>query len=348
MPSTSGSAPGYHAWVKRLFRTPEVLVLGEVLCDLFAPRPGTFLSQADCFVPHPGGAPANVAVQLARLGVTVGLLSAVGADPLGERLIRGLADEGVDVSNVHVRTHYRTGLTLVEVDGDGERRFFGFRENSADLSFNIRDIDHQRVRRAAIVHTGTVSLRRPASRAATHAFIAAGRLAGAIVSLDVNLRYGMFPSRALLLRLARAAIPRADVVKATRQEALDLLQATPRTSNTTLVHRLLERGPSLVLLTLDDDGAVLASRVAQVEVPARRCRVVDSTGAGDAFVGAALARLIAGGINATSLPGLGKDVLTDVGREACRAGGAAITAVGATTAMVRAFAHPVRRNRRTG
>jgi sugar/nucleoside kinase (ribokinase family) len=74
----------------------RVVVFGEVLCDLFAPRAGQPLQQAAALIPHLGGAPANVAVQLARLQVPVALLTAVGSDPLGLRLLDELGVEGVD------------------------------------------------------------------------------------------------------------------------------------------------------------------------------------------------------------------------------------------------------------
>ncbi len=311
-----------------------VVVFGEVLVDLFAPAPGVPLVDADALVPMVGGAPANVAVQLARLAVPVRLVSAVGADPLGARALRTLQTEGVDVRAVRRRADCRTGVTLVEVGADGERRFFPFRENSADLSLSPADVDLRVLRGATAVHTGTVSLRTPSSRAATRALVRAARARGVMVSLDVNLRWGMFPSRALLLRVARAALRQADIVKATRDEARVLLGA-PRALDGELAQRVLARGPRLVLITADAEGALVATQGIAVHVAASSVAAVDATGAGDAFVGAVLAKLRELGATRESLAALDAAALHEIGRAGCAAGAAAVTALGATTAMVR-------------
>jgi fructokinase len=329
-------------------RRRGVVVFGEVLCDLFAHRIGERLSETPAFVPLQGGAPANVAVQLARLGVPTTLVTAVGNDPLGERLTASLAADGVDTRCIAVRPQRRTGVTFVEVDPSGDRRFFGFRENSADLSLGSDDVKRAGVTRAlktaAVVHTGTVSLRSPSARQATTTLQRAARSAGALVSLDVNLRPGMFPSLEQLLRLARRAVARVDVVKATRQEAEQVLGIPPlrrlsaravRAHDDALVDGLLACGPRLVLLTLDEAGAVVATRTARARVAAPRVDVVDATGAGDGFMGAVLAELAAVALWRADLDDLEQPALAALGAIGCRAGSAVVTAVGATTAMVR-------------
>ncbi|MCC7072642.1 MAG: carbohydrate kinase [Deltaproteobacteria bacterium] len=312
----------------------HVVVLGEVLIDLFPPKPGVPLAEAAALVPMLGGAPANVAVQLARLGVPVRLISAVGADAFGARALRLLRAEGVDVNAVRTRADRRTGLTLVELAGDGERRFTPFRERSADLSLGPADVEVGVMRGASIVHTGTVSLRMPSARAATARLVRSAHRAGALVSLDVNLRWGMFPSRTMLVRLARAALRRADVLKATREEARVLLDA-PSATDQELALRLLARGPRLVLLTADAEGALVATARATVHVSAPQVRVVDATGAGDAFVGAVLASLQRRGVDRAGLAQLDAAHLHAIGRAGCAAGAAAVSALGATTAMPR-------------
>jgi fructokinase len=273
----------------------------------------------------------------------------VGDDPLGVRLVASLRADGVDTRCVAVRPRRRTGVTLVEVDDDGERRFFGFRENSADLSLGFDDVDTPAVRavvaRAAVVHTGTVSLRSPSARRATHALQAAARKTGAVVSLDVNLRPGMFSSVDLLLRLARRAVDRADVVKATREEAEQLLGVAPLAGRRTnarvrahdegLVDGLLALGPRLCCLTLAEEGALVATAAARAHAPSPPTRVVDATGAGDGFVGAVLAEVAAGDVARADLGALPESALHALAEVGCRAGAAVVTAMGASTAMLR-------------
>lgn len=317
----------------------RIVVFGEVLCDLFAPVAGQPLQTAKAFVPRLGGAPANVAVQAARLGVPAALVSAVGNDPLGARLRDTLVAEGVDTSALCVIDGKRTGATLVEVDGDGERRFFGFREASADLALTPAHVDTPAVRRllrgAAVLHSGTVSLAADGARAATHALQDAARKAGAIISVDVNLRPGMYPSLDLLLARANEAVDRADVVKATVDEARQLLGVSRRVGAARLAASLLARGPRLVALTDGEQPFHLATPSLTTTWDALATRAVDATGAGDAFFGAVLARLVRDGVGPHDLAAL--DVhdlerLAGIGRVA---GARATTGLGATTKMLR-------------
>jgi len=315
------------------------VVCGEVLCDLFAPRAGIPLADATRLIPRLGGAPANVAVQLARLGLGVALVTGVGPDPFGERVQRALAEEGVDLRAVRTITGRRTGATLVEVDADGERRFFGFREASADLALAVADVDRPDVRgllrRVDIVHSGTVSLRTDNARDATRFLQQTGRQHGAMISVDVNLRPGMYPDRALMLERADGAVGAADILKATREEAALVLGRRASTRLATLAEGLLARGPLLVMLTDGDQPMLVATRHHVIERPALTVRVVDATGAGDAFCGAALAALLAAGVTARTLGDVDAAILGRVIDAGRRAGAAAVTRMGATTAMIR-------------
>jgi fructokinase len=309
-----------------------VVVLGEVLCDLLPPAPGVALQEAATLTPALGGAPANVAVQVARLGLPTALISAVGEEPLSARVLQTLAEEGVDTSAVIVRERGRLGLTLVAVDADGERAFFPWREGAADQTLSAQEIDEALVRRARCLVRGTVSMRSDAVRGATRRAVAVAHDAGVPVVLDVNLRRKMFAVESELLALARESVADAQVVKATREEAAAVLEA-PDLDDEALIDGLLEAGPELVLLTLGHEGAWAATRRARVRLPAPDVHVVDATGAGDAFLGAATATLFAGE-PPTSLARLGAPALTSLLQTANAAGAAACTALGATAGLL--------------
>jgi fructokinase len=317
----------------------RVVVCGEVLCDLFSPRAGIPLADATRLVPRLGGAPANVAVQLSRLGVGVALVTGVGPDPFGDRVQRALIAEGVDLRAVRTIPGRRTGATLVEVDADGERRFFGFREASADLALAVTDVDRPDVRRLLrgvdVVHSGTVSLRTDNARDATRFLQQTGRAHGAMISVDVNLRPGMYPDRALMLERADGAVAAADILKATREEAALVLGRRASSRLSLLAEGLLARGPRLVMLTDGDQPMLVGTRRHVIERPAHPVRVVDATGAGDAFCGAALAALLDAGVSAAQLGDVDEATLIRVIEAGRRAGAAAVTRMGATTAMIR-------------
>jgi fructokinase len=320
----------------------RVFVLGEALVDLFVPRPGRTLVDAECFVPSVGGAPANVAVQLARLGVDVALWTAVGHDAFGERLKRALGAEGVDVGHMARVVGTKTGLTFVEVDKRGERVFTPRREQAAVDAIEPSMLPLFALTRGSILHHGTVLLRAPRSRATTRAVVRVARRQGAMVSLDVNLRPALFSSRERMLQLTTTALGHAHVVKATREEATALVGEH---RDDMLIDALHARGAHLVCLTLDRKGALLSSRTARVRVSTPRVRILDATGAGDAFMGAALSALLELGVGVDDLAALDERMLHSVGARACTAGAHAVTALGATTGMLdkRALARALRK-----
>ncbi len=339
-------------------RHASVVVVGEILCDLFAAKPTTAIANAGGLRMHLGGAPSNVAVQLARLSVPTAIVSAVGDDPFGDFVLRALTNEGVDVSTVLRDRQRRTGCTLVELNSVGDRTFYGYRAGAADLALTAAHGSAARVRsllrRASVLHFGTVLLRSSSARALQSMLIKSARIQGKLLSLDVNLRPGMFVSASTMLSAVSGAVARAHVVKATREEAWSLASyarhAAPfarvfgrraaassavRATPTQLAAYLLAKGARLSLLTLGDAGCVLATRSHTVHVKGKRVRAVDATGAGDAFMGAALAWLVRNNVCVDTLDALSVDALHALGTFACRAGGAAVGAVGATSAMVR-------------
>lgn len=310
----------------------SVVVLGEVLVDLFCPRPGVSAERAAHLVPHPGGAPANCAAQLARLGVATTLVTAIGDDPLGRRVLAELAAAGVQTGAVRVRRRRRTGVTLVEVDADGERRFTPWREGSADLSLDKRELPLAALDEARLLVHGTVSLRKLPARAATTAAVTRVRRAGGLVALDVNLRPQMYPDRASLLARATAAVRRAHVVKATVDEARAIVGGGRPPA---LLKGVLALGPSLVALTDGGKDAWLASRHARARASPEAVRVTDATGAGDAFFGALLADLARGDAGKAALAAIDERALGALLARANKAGAAATSRLGATTAMLR-------------
>src|SRR5688572_9512704 len=166
----------------------DVLCFGEVIVDFFPEERGIPLRDAERFTRHLGGAPSNVAVGLARLGVHAGLMTLVGADEFGAFLRRGLEDEGVDVAGVGTHRTARTGITFVAVGPRGERSFLFYRHPSADQLVAEHDVDPALVARARVFHYGSSTLSRETARAATRRALAAARAAGCVVSCDPNLR----------------------------------------------------------------------------------------------------------------------------------------------------------------
>lgn len=315
------------------------VVVGEILCDLFTPERGVLLAEAPVLVPHVGGAPANVAIALGWHGHRVEMVSALGGDALSGRMRRILEDHGVGLDHVETKAGELVGLLLIAVDSDGERHFHPYREGTADLMMTPDSLPQALIEGAALLHAGTVTLREEPVRGTTRRAIALAREAGVPVSIDVNLRPKLFSDAGVMLELAREAARGADILKASRDEAVMMLG--PGTIDR-LVDDLHAMGPALVLLTDGDGPFVVSSAVARIVMRPPKVTAVDTTGAGDAFIGAALAHLLERGLGEDAvtggrplewLAGLSSEALEALGRFASGHGARAVTALGATGAF---------------
>src|SRR5262249_27701697 len=157
-----------------------ILCFGETIVDFFPETRGVPLRDVARFERHLGGAPANVAVGLARLGVPSGLMTLVGADEFGAFLRNALEAEGGDPAGVGTHRTARTGITFVAVGPRGERSFLFFRHPSADQEIAISDVDPALIARARIFHYGSSTLAREPARAATLHAVRAARAAGCV------------------------------------------------------------------------------------------------------------------------------------------------------------------------
>jgi fructokinase len=268
-----------------------VVCLGEALIDFVADVSGVSLIDCPGFRKAPGGAPANVAVGLARLGVPVRFIGKVGDDPFGRFLEQTLAGAGVDTRGMRFDPEARTGLAFVALQADGERDFTFYRHPSADMRLSPAEIDPALFDGARLFHFGSITLITEPSRSATLAAIAAARSAGCAVSYDPNLRLPLWPSAEAARRAILVAMPAADLVKVSEEEAVFLHGDPDRCAEA-----LLAQGPRLVLVTRGAAGCdYFTAEGARGHVPGFSVTAVDTTGAGDGFVAGLLARLPASG-----------------------------------------------------
>jgi fructokinase len=304
----------------------KIVCFGEALIDFHAQRSDD-ADAAPVFVPHPGGAPANVAVAAARLGADVAFVGMLGADMFGDMLLRGLADAGVDTLHVRRTDAANTALAFVSHDDHGERSFSFYRPPSADLLFRDSDFDPAMFASASVFHAGSCSLTAPAIAATTLSGMQRARDAGALVSFDMNLRPALWlrgedPSPRIW-----QALGLADLVKLSVEE-LEFLGAPA-------IERLWQ-GPARLLIVTDGAAPIRwYSRNASGEFPAFGVRAIDSTGAGDAFVGGLLHGLSTESVDRDSLDAFARD---DSRRDpwlrfAAACGALAVTRTGSFAAM---------------
>ena len=256
----------------------DVVSFGEALVDLLPDRRGR-LRDCERFEVHSGGAPANVAVGLARLGVRVGFVGVVGDDEFGHLLARKLQAEGVE-TRLRFTNRARTGVWFVSVDERGERSFFTpTGASSADKLIDESDV--ARLPSAHILHCGTSSHIQPDGQAALRRAVRMARQRKMLVSFDPNVRAHLWPDLAELQRLCADVLPFCDVVKLSEDELQLCIGAREPDE---ALEKLRAVGVKLACVTLGERGAMARRGDELARVPAPRVEVKDTTGAGDGFV----------------------------------------------------------------
>ncbi|MCU4750534.1 carbohydrate kinase [Halobacteria archaeon AArc-curdl1] len=276
---------------------PAVLVTGETLIDFLPERPGP-LETVSGFERRPGGAPANVAVGLAHLEEPVSLWTRVGDDPFGHYLTDVLAGHGLPDTYVEIDRDAQTSLAFVTHDETGDRTFSFYRDGTADTRMQPGRIDDDTLAATEWVHAGGVVLSSGRSREATLDLLERAAKQECTVSFDPNARPELWPNDDTFARVCRQALEYTDVCKATVEElrALGCQGDAPEA----VARDALERGPHTVFLTRGSEGALVATNDraptpdALVEHGGYEVDVVDTTGAGDAFVAGLIAALRAG------------------------------------------------------
>ncbi|MBI3912225.1 MAG: hypothetical protein HY320_15005 [Armatimonadetes bacterium] len=265
-----------------------IVCLGEALIDFVADEAGVTLVECPGFRKAAGGAPANVAAGVARLGAPAAFVGKVGDDPFGRFLQQTLAEARVDTRGMRFDPEVRTGLAFVSLTASGERDFVFYRHPSADMRLQPEELPHDLLDSCSVFHFGSISLITEPSRSATLAAVARARTRGALVSYDPNLRPPLWPNLEEARRAILAVMPLADVVKVNEEEA-EFLFGTPNA--VAAAAAILKRGPRLACVTRGAAGCVLAAAAGQVSIPGFSVAVQDTTGAGDGFVAALLVRL---------------------------------------------------------
>jgi len=267
---------------------PSVICIGEALVDLLAPV-GVALKDAREFTLAPGGAPANVAVGLTRLGVRASFAGKVGDDPFGSLLHDTLQRAGVDISHLRVTSDARTTLAWVARPTADTPEFLFYRNPGADALLRADELDPAYLLGASIVHFGSLSLSAEPARSATLAAIGTAREAGRLVSYDPNWRPDVWSSASEGHAWMLEGLARADLVKVNEAE-LTLLTGSPDPPEG--AGELLDRGAKLVVVTGGGSGAYFANSRARGFVPAFEVSVIDTTGCGDAFTAALLVQVL--------------------------------------------------------
>jgi fructokinase len=301
----------------------KIVALGEVVSDIYR---GESLSDVELgLVARPGGAPANVAVAASRLGSGATFVGSVGEDLFGDFILRALESEGVETGGVSRQSApTRTSLAFVEIGPDGDREFTFYRSSpAADELLSADDVTEDLLAGASFVNFGSIPLIREPARSATHRIAELAREHEVPVAFDVNFREHLWEGREAAREAVDPLLDLSTIVKLGDDELEPLLGTDDAEE---AAQGLLDRGVPLVLVSKGPEGAFYATREFRGGVPAFDIgEAVDATGAGDAFLAAALVHLSDGPLT--------EERVREATLRGCAAGALACTAYGAMSAL---------------
>jgi fructokinase len=266
--------------------TRDILCFGEALIDFHAEGTGEG-GFPRAYVPFAGGAPANVAVAAARLGGRARFAGMLARDPFGDFLLDSLRRAGVGVTDVARTDEANTALAFVSLDARGERSFNFYRPPSADLLFRPQHFRADAFDHAAVFHVCSNSMTDPELAETTREGMRRAQAAGALVSFDLNLRPALWPRESNPRPSVWPALHLADVVKLCAEEFAWLAE------DGALLNRLWRGRTRLLVVTDGPRPLRWFQRDASGELPCPQVEAIDTTAAGDAFVGGLLCRLAA-------------------------------------------------------
>jgi fructokinase len=266
----------------------SVICIGEALIDMICTDKGSSLSEGQNFLKKPGGAPTNVAAAIGALGGDVLLSAKVGDDPFGRQLISVMREFNVDTKHVHLDSQSFTTFAFVSLMLDGERDFVFNRGADAELTESeVAEID---LAGANIVHFGsaTAFLDGPLN-AAYYSLKERAKKEGKIISFDPNYRHLLFGDKIpSFIRQSLIFLKEADFTKLSDEEAMLITETeTLEEATATLVNLCT----GVFAITLGKEGTLLGLGGKTYIIPSIPVNPVDTTGAGDAFVGAVLYQL---------------------------------------------------------
>lgn len=266
----------------------KAICLGELLIDFVAMEKDVSLEETLSFAKAPGGAPANVAVGLQKLGTPAGFIGRVGDDPFGRFLAGVLRNHGVDISRISYDPYARTTLSFVARRSDGNRDCMFYRNPGADMLLSEKDIDEAYFRRARIFHFGSISLIAEESKKATLRAIELAHSNSLIVSYDPNLRPMLWDSMERARKEILEGFKFADIAKVSEEEWEFITGTRDLRDGARL---LLDLGPRVIVVSRGEKGCYFNDGRREGQLPAFKVEVRDTTGAGDGFVAAILSEV---------------------------------------------------------
>ena len=264
----------------------DVVALGEALID-FTPA-GNSGKGLPLYEANPGGAPANVLACVNKLGGRAAFIGKVGDDAHGRFLSANMEKFGVGLAGLRIDREIPTTLAFVTLDEKGDRSFSFYRKPGADLMLRESELDECLLCDCRIFHFGSVSLTADPARTATFAAVKIAKDAGAMISFDPNYRPLLWDSPEAATEQMKRGAAISDIVKVSDNELVMLTGTDDLSRGADAIH---DMGAALVLVSMGAGGSYVSTRRVAVRLPTYDVATIDTTGAGDAFLGCVLSRV---------------------------------------------------------
>lgn len=281
--------------------------IGEALIDFIPSENGCNFSDVTSFSPKVGGAPANVLGAFSKLGGKTQLITQLGDDPFGHKIKDYLEKYNVGTDNVMFSQNANTALAFVSLGENGNRTFSFYRNPSADMLYSAENINKISFDDCYALHFCSVSLGNFPMKEAHKKAVEFAKDSGAIICFDPNLRFPLWKSTVELKKAVDEFLPLADIIKVSDEE-IGFITGTENIGEA--CERLLANS-KLVICTCGKNGSYAYTGGINAYAPSKDVAAVDTTGAGDAFIGSFLYSLQREGYDKSNLQTLTKEKLTE-------------------------------------
>ncbi|PIA29219.1 hypothetical protein AQUCO_06100014v1 [Aquilegia coerulea] len=265
---------------------PEIVSFGEMLIDFVPSVSGVPLADAPGFIKAPGGAPANVACAITKHGGLSAFIGKFGDDEFGHMLVNILKANGVNTDGVCFDQDARTALAFVTLKMNGEREFMFYRNPSADMLLKESELNMDLIKQSKIFHYGSISLITEPCRSAHLAAMKVAKEAGVLLSYDPNVRLPLWSSPKACREGIMSIWREADFIKVSDEEVAFLTEGDAEDEDNVL--SLWFDGLKLLVVTDGEKGCRYFTKNFKGKISGFAVDTIDTTGAGDSFVGAFL------------------------------------------------------------
>lgn len=276
----------------------KLLSIGEALIDMIPEQVNKGIAEVEKFQPIVGGAPANVCGAFVKLGGEAEMITQLGDDPFGDKIVSEFEAFGIGKEYVKRTDKANTALAFVALRDDGNREFSFYRRPSADMLMGAEDVKEEWFQGEYALHFCSVSLGDFPMKEAHRQAVSYAEKHGMLISFDPNLRKPLWSSEKALYDTVHEFIPYAHVLKISDEE-LEFL--TGKTEIRDALEQLFVGNVKMVIYTKGSDGAECYTKKASAFAPCEKVKAVDTTGAGDGFIGSFLYQLFKNGVNARNI-----------------------------------------------